>query len=269
MEAPNAKETVLETAETSTTDPQSGGAGSGRTPLQLLMALAVIDEELIRLGKRLKAGPEEIAQREAELEAARSARREAETAIREKTSEVDEKNLDLRTYEADIAEAEELLHGIKNNKEYRILTDRIKDMKQSINEMETTAITLMDELDGMRTDLRQKQEAVSVAEEALTALRAEVDQEAAEIHARAQALRSQREEKAGAVRSADINALEQYEQALRRGRGVAMAEMVDGICQVCFRKLSPNAENAVLVGKDLKQSRCAGCGRLLYHSKNL
>lgn len=259
----------METAETSTPGPQSGGAGAARTPLQMLLDLARVDEELIRLGKRLKAGPEEIAAREAELDAARAARREAEAAILAKTTEVDQTNLDLRTCEADIAEAEEQLHGIKNNKEYRILTDRIRDMKQSINEMETSAITLMDELDGMRADLREKQAAVAAAEEQLASLRDEVEEEGTEIRRQAQTLRTERDARAEEVKAADINALEQYEQALRRGRGLAMAEMVDGICQACFRKLSPNAENTVLVGKDLKQSRCAGCGRLLYHAGNV
>lgn len=259
----------METAETSTAGAESGGAGGDRTPLQMLHELARVDEELIRLGKRLKAGPEEVLQQEAKLDAARVARREAEVAIREKTAQVDQMNLDLRTYEADIAEAEEQLHGIKNNKEYRILTDRIRDMKQAVSDRETDAIGLMDELDGMRTALRETQQAVATEEETLTALRTEVEHEAAGIRARAQELRTDREARAAAVKNADINAMEVYEQALRRTRGAAMAEMVDGICQACFRKLSPNVENAILVGKDLKQSRCAGCGRLLYHRDNL
>jgi predicted nucleic acid-binding Zn-ribbon protein len=233
--------------------------------IEELLKLYAIDQELIKLKKRMDAGPQEIQEQENRVAASRDACREAETVIKHRAGDMDRIALDIRTCEAEIDDMDGKLSIIKNNKEYKIITSRIKDLKQRIVQCEDEQLRLMEELDLKRASLKESQASLSAAEEKLSALKAEVATEAEEIRAKSRDLKESRDRQIESVKTVDELAMEIYLAAFRRGYGDAMAQMrVDGICQTCFRKQSANIENIVLVGRDLKQCRCAGCGRLLY-----
>lgn len=232
--------------------------------IRAILALAEMDRELLRLSKRLKAGPEELRRQQEKQEAARAKRMEAEKAIQEKLMAVDRCALDLRTLEGELNDLQEKLLIIKNNKEYRILTDRIKHLKQAISEKESEELEAMEEVDRLRENLKEKTAALAAEEQALAKLEEELKKEAESIRAQAAELKQRREEQRALLARLDERAVEIYEDALRRGKGEAIARMVDGICQSCFRRQSPNVENIVLVGRDLKQCRCASCGKILF-----
>ncbi len=234
------------------------------TAMEQLLALLEIDRQLLEYKKRRDAGPEEIRRQEDMITAAREARRAGEDAIKEKATAVDRCNLEIRTAEADIDDQQSKLKGIKSNKEYKIVTERIKDLKQTITTKETEALTAMEELDALRAALQEKLDAVNTAESKIEELKLEIEKEAEEIRDAVQDLRTKREDQLKRIVNIDPKAMEAYQMAFRRGAGLAMASMVDGICQVCFRKQSPNVDNIVRIARDIKKCVCAGCGRILY-----
>ncbi|MBN2713418.1 MAG: hypothetical protein JXR97_13440 [Planctomycetes bacterium] len=234
------------------------------TAMQELLNLFEIDSQLVQLKKRLDAGPQEIQEEENKIAAAREERRKAESIIKEKASELDNCNLDIRTAEAEIDDQQEKLKGIKNNKEYKIVTTRIKDLKQLINDKETLSLQHMEELEQLRNSLKEKLESVTEAEKKIEELKLEVQKETDEIKVLGKALKEKREPQVKKVDAIDPNAMEAYRLSLRRGQGIAMAEMKNAICQSCFRKANANIENVVITGTDIKKCICAGCGRILY-----
>jgi predicted nucleic acid-binding Zn-ribbon protein len=237
--------------------------------LEELQALHAIDQKLIHLKKRLQAGPKEIVHYEKKLAELAADRKAAEEEIKRKASGVDQCNLDIRTAEAELQKAEEQLRGTKNNKEYKILTDQIKEYKNEISEKETQALQIMEELDGLRGAIKEKQAQEAAAREKLEAIKAEIAEEEETIRAEGKTLKQERNGQIARIRALDREAQAVYDDALQRGRGSALAEMnAGGVCQACFRKASPNIENIVLVGKDLKEMRCAGCGRILFAARN-
>ncbi len=229
-----------------------------------LFALYAIDSELVALKQRHDAGPEKIKAREAAVASARAQRREIEQLIKEKASEVDQCNLDIRSAESEAEDQEQKLHIIKNNKEYKIVTERVKQLKEKVNELESRALEVMEKLDSLRQALKERQAEAAEGEQELETLRRQVEQEDAEIRGCVDDLKVRREEQVHRVEAMNPDVMAVYQQALRRGRGDAMARMQDGVCQTCFRRQTPNVETLVLVGREIKKCVCAGCGRILY-----
>lgn len=232
-----------------------------------VLKLAEIDKQLVALKKRLDGGPRELARQRTAVEAAKAERGEVEKRIREAMTEVDQCSLDLKTYEAELADQEEKLSICKNNKEYKILTDRIKTLKQAISDLETKELTVMESLDAMRAELKGKTEAMQAAEAKVAGLEGEIGQEAEGIKLEQKGLAKQRHAQAKVIEGMDEDLMKVYNRALARGKGEALAEFKDGNCQACYRKASPQLRNTVAVGKDLANCLCGGCGRILITSR--
>ncbi|MCX7933665.1 MAG: hypothetical protein N3A66_00220 [Planctomycetota bacterium] len=229
-----------------------------------LLALYQIDSEMLKHRKRLQALPEEIAQREKEVNLAREQRQAVESAIQERTRRLDEYNLDIRSHTDELRDLEEKLRMVKNNKEYRILSDRIRELKQTISELETAALLLMEEIDNLRREMVAKQAIVAEQEQRVEEAKKLCQEEAERIRQELLNNKKRREEAIAKVKALNDGAMEVYENAYRRTHGDAMAALANGICQSCFQKQSPNVENMVLVAREIKKCRCAGCGRILY-----
>ncbi len=231
---------------------------------EALLGLYRIDTELVSLKRQMDAGPEEIRMQEEKVAAAREARKQVEAVIKEKAAAVDNSNLDIRAAEAEVEEQEQKLRAIKNNKEYKIVTERIKELKQKVTEQENLALLAMEEMEALRQDLKAKQDEVAAAETRLEEIRREVEAENAQSMNRVRELKGQRNVQVKQMDELDPEIHGLYSQALRRGEGDALAKLQDGVCQKCFRKQSPNIASIVKVGRQLKKCICAGCGRLLY-----
>lgn len=232
--------------------------------LEELLKLFAIDQQLLALKNTYAAGPATIKAEESKIATAREERRLAEETVRTKSAEVDQCSLDIRTAEGEIEEQEVKLKGIKNNKEYKIVTERIKDLKQIIETKEGQTLAAMEELDGLRASLREKLDAVKEGEARIEELKKKCEEDAVSIRQEVDELKVKRAEQIMKVEKLDPTIMEVYRVALRRGQGAAMAELANGACQACFRQPSPNVANIVVVGRDLKKCICAGCGRLLY-----
>lgn len=233
-----------------------------------LLSLYQIDSEMLKHRRRLQALPEEIAQREKDVSLAREQRQAVEAAIQERTRRLDEHNLDIRGHTDELRDLEEKLRQVKNNKEYRILSDRIRELKQSISELETAALLLMEEIDNLRREMAAKQAIVAEQEQRVEEAKRAYQEEAERVRQELLSGKKRREEAIAKIKELNDGAMEVYENAYRRTHGDAMAVLINGICQSCFQKQSPNVENMVLVAREIKKCRCAGCGRILYIKPN-
>lgn len=229
-----------------------------------LLQLFEIDKKLVALKRQLDLGPKRIKAEESGIGAAREEMRAAEAVVKQKSTELDQCNLDIRSAESEIDDQQDKLKVIKNNKEYRIVTERIKDLKQTIETKEAQVLNIMEELDGLRAAFKEKRSTVEEAEARIAALRAETEESTVGIREEAQGLKAQRTAQVARVHAADANLVAVYSTALRRGQGIGLAELDGGVCQECYRQASPNMASNAAVGRDIARCICAGCGRILY-----
>lgn len=230
-----------------------------------ILELNHIDRRIVRGKLRLQEIAREVAAQEKKLEDARERSRKIEQAIKDKAFSADGLNMEIRSAEAEVAEQEKKLKTIKNQREFRILTDRIKDLKIKVDESESAVLANMTDLDKLREDLAACRNAIGEEDLKLTSVRTTAQEEVNGIKAKHAAMLEERQGAVSRVQALDPTAYVAYDMALKRTKGDPLAEMsMDGICQSCFIRQNSNVLNMVHIGKDLKGCRCQGCGRILY-----
>ncbi len=230
-----------------------------------MLNLNQVDRRIVRGKLRLQELAREVAAQEKRVEEAREKSRSIEQSIKDKAFAADRLNLDIRSAEAEAGDQEKKLKSIKNQREFRIVTDRIKDLKIRVDESESAVLAGMEELDKLREQMTAVQAKIGEEDLKLTSIRQKAHEEAEEIKAKHTALLEERKAVVERVQVMDASAYQAYDLALKRTKGDPIAEMtMDGICQSCFRRQNSNVMNIVHIGKDVKNCRCQGCGRIMY-----
>jgi predicted nucleic acid-binding Zn-ribbon protein len=233
--------------------------------MQAMLDLNAIDRRIVRGKIRLQELTRAVAAQEKAVEDARVVARGFEQAIKEKAFSADRLNMEIRTAEAEAGDQERKLKSIKNQREFRIVTDRIKDLKIRVDEHESAVLNNMSELDALREKMAAAHTKVGEEDLKLTTARQTAQEEVNGIKAKHAALLEERQAAVLRVQHMDASAYQAYDLALKRTKGDPIAEMTaDGICQSCFIRQNSNVVNLVHIGNDVKNCRCHGCGRILY-----
>ena len=232
--------------------------------IDALKELAGVDTQLVRLKKVFDLGPQELAGKEKEVEGIRGEREAINGRIRTCAAEIDRLALEVKTAEQELVDLERKMGIVKNTKEYQIVTGRTDELKKIFGLTEGRELELMAQLEGLRAELSEVNARIAAGEAELARLRAQVDLDAVEIKQQQQALAAQRSVQIAKVREVAPEALAVYGNALKRGKGLALAEVKAGICQSCFRRLQPNVINIVAAGQYPERCICGGCGKILY-----
>ena len=235
------------------------------TLIQAMLDLNSIDKRIVRGKIRLQEVTREVAVQEKALDDARAAARAIELVIKDKAFAADRFNMEIRASEAEVGDQERKLKNIKNQREFRIVTDRIKDLKIRVDENESAVLNNMAELDTLREKMTEAHNKVGEEDLKLTTVKQKAQEEVNAIKAKHAALLEERQAAVTRVQRIDASAYQAYDLALKRTKGDPIAEMtMDGICQSCFIRQNSNVVNLVHIGKDVKSCRCQGCGRILY-----
>jgi predicted nucleic acid-binding Zn-ribbon protein len=236
--------------------------------MERMRDLNSVDKRIVRGKLRLQEVSREVAAQEKKLEETREAARKIEQSIKDKVFSADRMNMEIRTAEAEAADQERKLKNIKNQREFKIVTDRIKDLKIHIDEHESGVLSNMGDLDALREKLAACYTTIGEEDLKLTTIRQHAQDEVNDIKAKHAALLEERKTAVDAVQAIDGSAYHAYDLALKRTKGDPLAEMtMDGICQSCFRRQNTNIINLVHIGEDVKNCRCQGCGRIMFIKK--
>ncbi len=236
--------------------------------MERMRDLNSVDKRIVRGKLRLQEVSREVAAQEKKLEETREAARKIEQSIKDKAFSADRMNMEIRTAEAEAADQERKLKHIKNQREFKIVTDRIKDLKIRVDEHESGVLSNMGDLDTLREKLAACYTTIGEEDLKLTTVKQKAQDEVNEIKAKHAALLEERKAAVEAVQAIDGSAYHAYDLALKRTKGDPLAEMtMDGICQSCFRRQNTNIINLVHIGEDVKNCRCQGCGRIMFIKK--
>lgn len=230
-----------------------------------MLDLNSIDRKIVRGKLHLQEVTRSVAAQEKVVEDAREKARGIEQTIKDKMFSADRLNMEVQAAQAEMAEQEKKVKNIKNQREFRILSDRIKDLRIRIDDNESTMLSNMTSLDTLRDSLTAAHNAIGEEDLKLTSIRQKAQEEVNAIKAKHAALLEERKLAVRKVEKIDASAYQAYDLALKRTKGDPLAEMtMDGICQSCFRRQNSNVVNMVHIGEDVKNCRCQGCGRILY-----
>ncbi|MGJ8696409.1 MAG: zinc ribbon domain-containing protein [Verrucomicrobiaceae bacterium] len=215
--------------------------------------ISTINNELERIPKEQDMARERLANDEAALAAAKSAYQQNEIAI---------KNVDLDrgTRKTTIEKLKNQQFETKKNDEYLKLGSEVERYEAMVDELETQELELMEKSDECRA-------AITQAEEALAKTQKIVDEEIAELQARAESRKAElaetktaREQEATKV---DEDLMADYERLFSKREGNAVAKVSpDRICDSCHVQVISSTFIAAKSGDSIAE--CDNCGSILY-----
>lgn len=179
----------------------------------------------------------------------------AENAAAQRALEKDTALIDAR-----MAKFEEHKSAVKTNQEFHALNHEIEVAQASKAVLDEQALALMEAADGLAAEK-------AAADAALAETTAAVEQERAALRAERDTLNAElarlSADRAAATPAIPPALLAKYDQIAKNRKGIAVAEMVKGICTGCHVRLRPSVEQQVRKGDALTQ--CDSCQRMLYY----
>lgn len=227
--------------------------------IDILIELQTIETDRYQLQKRLEAKPAKLKSLDEEIESQGSALAGDEQSL------TDLKR-DYRTFEADmkinaerIKKLQERLRSVKTNREYQATLKEIDDLKAKNSAIEDRALETMDRIDAVEAAVAKEKEDLSLISEEIKQDRAAIEKEMAEEQQRLSELEKKRQDTAGRL---DPSLMRTYHRILGLGYAVAIAPVVQSVCQGCNMNIPPQMFNELQRFDSLKF--CPFCERILY-----
>jgi predicted nucleic acid-binding Zn-ribbon protein len=226
--------------------------------LLLLLELQKIDARVLELRASMEALPEklkpakqDLAKLEAMLQVERDRIAETEAWRREQEQLIAADQEALKKAKAKVQQS-------KSSKDFAAANREVDNKRRAISEREEEVLKVIEameasrsEIDAHEKDVETLRNHVEEEEKKVLAKVAELEKEVAEQSADRPAL----------VEKLDTKLLKRYEHILR-GRGVAVAPVVDGTCRGCHMAVPPQLNNILARGETIES--CPRCQRLLY-----
>ncbi len=227
------------------------------TMLEVLQALARVDQSRRELGLRLEALPSRIAKAEAigtRLKAElTSLERELDGAMKlRRQREQEATDLVARTTRDSTA-----LHTIRNNTEYQALLKQMAEAKSRQTELENEALQLMEREEELSRRIKSERTRVDAELAALASERGALEEEGRRLEA---SLAEKNHERTRLMGDLDGELRARYER-LCRSQVLAVVPVVKGACSGCFSALPPQRVNEARLGERLVL--CDACSRIL------
>jgi predicted nucleic acid-binding Zn-ribbon protein len=227
--------------------------------MKLLIILQDFDTRMGYILVQKEEGPKKIQRLEQRLT-------DLETQLAEETRQVEAFTRDRRETEQKIEDAENRLKkaniklsNIKSNKEYHAALKEIDDLKKAKFLLEDKAIEMMEQLEALedtctagREQAAEMKRQFEMDRDAVTRSLKALDQE---LHA----LEQKRQDVSLAV---DMGLLKRYDTLRKRKGGIAVSAVVQGVCQTCHLRITPQEFNELIRGDKLMT--CPNCTRIIY-----
>jgi hypothetical protein len=169
----------------------------------------------------------------------------------------DQKNLQLKTNEAKIAELRGKLNLATSNREYEIITGQIEADRMANSVLEDEILETLTKIDQAQGDVKQAELDLAAAEADLQNVAADVQAREPDLKDRVHGLEA---EVADAEKVLPSDIVPQYRRAVQAYRADALAAVVNRTCTSCNMQLTMQKVVELGAGKLMFCS----CGRLLY-----
>lgn len=228
--------------------------------IEQLVSLQVIDLEIDQIDNEIKKEQELLDDRI-------SALAEREERIKGLDSSIENLEKERRTLEdemtdkiANVKERQSKMMQVQTSREQTALLKEIEDAKKNVKENEEKIVSIMEQVETLTTEVTEeknilKTEKTLVAEET-EKVRATIEQ----INKGKKTKHNKREKQAQQINSSMIH---KYDILRDRRNGLAVVNVLGGVCQGCFMNLPPQQYNILLRGDQLLD--CPSCQRMIYY----
>lgn len=225
-----------------------------------LKELQTIDLQVGQLEAQMAAAAAELAKRQAKI-----AEHDAKAkALAEKIESLDQRRsaleTEMETDQARIRDRQGKLMNVQTNREYQSLLKETEDAKKANKQREEEVMQLMEQIEACKTKAEEENNLRSADESLLAEETAQSAQQAAELSTAKDKILKQRATKAKAVAAA---MLKKYDMLRERRGGVAVVEVVQGVCRGCHMNIPPQLFNDLR--KEETLISCPTCNRIMFY----
>ena len=211
----------------------------------------------------------EIKQEQDGLDGRISSLAEREGRISEQEALIEELEKERRTLEDEMAdkiahvkERQSKMMQVQTSREQTALLKEIEDAKKNVKENEEKIVTIMEQVENLTTDTTEEKNILKTEKSLVNEEKKKVKTVIDELSKGKKTKKNKRDKQAGAVNGSMI---QKYEILRERRNGLAIVNVLDGVCQGCFMNLPPQKYNMLLRGDQVLE--CPSCQRLIYHQE--
>ena len=230
--------------------------------LSQLVSLQAVDLELDQIDKAIKSEQDSLDQRISAL----ANRETLINEIQEKITNLEKENRTLDAERADkmdqVRQRQSKMMQVQTGREQTALLKEIEDAKKSAKENEEKILSILESIETLRAQLTEEKNLLK-GEKQLVA------EETEKVRTNIETINKGRKAKDG-VRAKQANdikpsLLKKYNTLRKRRNGLAVINVVDGVCQGCFMSIPPQRFNMLLKGDQIFD--CPTCQRLIYYQE--
>jgi predicted nucleic acid-binding Zn-ribbon protein len=208
--------------------------------------------------ERLERGPLQIRAHEnrvSELQAVQATAKQSTTKAR---MAADNKQLQLQTSEAKIADLQTKLNACSSNREYQALLEQIAADKMTNSVLEDEILDAMEKAESLQENVKQSDANLAAGITKTEQLKQSVSIEATAFKADIAKLKT---ELADAVQYLPDDVRVDYDRIVKTRKDDSMASVEGDICNGCYQQITPNMVSYLAMKQMVI---CKSCGRMLY-----
>lgn len=217
------------------------------------LQLDTIDSEIKQKQDALDKLAALLVQREADI-----------TQLNEQISALEQERriLDLELSEelAHVKSRQSKMMQVQTGREQTAILKEIEDGKQGIKEKEEKIVLIMEEVESLTAQIARQKELVQEEGKNLTAETGSTKETIEAIIKNKEGQDQNRQQHASQV---EAKLLSKYNVLRERRNGLAVANVLAGVCQGCFMSIPPQQYNILLRGD--RHLECPVCQRIIYH----
>ena len=192
---------------------------------------------------------------------------EREGRINEQESMIEELEKERRTLEDEMAdkiahvkERQSKMMQVQTSREQTALLKEIEDAKKNVKENEEKIVSIMEQVEKLTAETTDEKNLLKTEKTLVDEEKEKVKSVIDELSKGKKTKKNKRDKQADAVNGSMI---QKYEVLRERRNGLAIVNVLDGVCQGCFMNLPPQKYNMLLRGDQVLE--CPSCQRLIYH----
>ena len=223
-----------------------------------LRTLHRMHRQLADLAEQLAAGPRAVAARTRQVDAAEARKAAAADDVKKARLVADQKQLQLKSAEAKIADLEAKLNACKTNREYQTLRDQIAADRMATKVLEDEIIEALERIDAVKPAVPAAETDITAAKKLLADAEAKVKAESGRLEAEVTRIRADLQ---AAEKDLVDDVRERYDRVVKQKGADGMSPVDGQTCGGCYQQLTGNMLSDVMLGRIIT---CRSCGRMLY-----
>jgi hypothetical protein len=226
--------------------------------VEVAVRLQAIDLRISDLQKEIAALPKHVAEIEKKLSAHERRLEKDRAALAANQKERKRLEGEVQIFEAKISKLKDQMLGAKTNDQYKAFQNEIDFAAKEIRGCEDKTLDLMAESEALDKSVKAAEAALKEERQIVEADKARAEKRTAEDRKRVVELQAERKDTAAGMTPKGISTYER----IRKARGLAVSEAIDGRCGACHISLRPQFMQELKRSEEIRV--CESCGRILY-----